>query len=213
MIEVLYGGTPCPIIASAQPTIGSGAALVQLHVELSGVVPFYVPVSPTQYQRVAEVFRIWELRGELPTYIPILKGLETNKVLAARLFDDEGGYNLGVPGMSYIEQAPLQYKRAMIDFKKFEMLEARVVVTAQGDEAGAGKGVEIYDQTGGAQLCEVTWTGATLQQALAGSWTNSHKPNSDRLLLIRVKGSSATEAITLYAVTLQLIISEQDIPP
>jgi len=204
MAEFMYGGTASPFVAAAAVTISASQPPEQLNVELSGVITLVAVPSPLTH----EVSPIKDVEVPLPS----VRALDAHKLIATRLFDEEDGENVGVPGVAYAEQAPLPNKRAKIDFRKFEMLEARIVVTAQGDEAGAGKGIEIYDQTGGAQLCEVTWDGAALQQALAGSWTSTHIPNSDSELRIRVKGSSGTESITIYAVDLQIKVSEQSLP-
>jgi len=127
-------------------------------------------------------------------------------MVVVRLFDDEAGETIAAPSTSYTEAAPLPNKRAKVDFSKFQVLNSRVVVTAQGDEAGAGKGIEIWNQTGSAQLCQVTWSGSALQQALTAAWSNAHRPTADSELRIRVKGSSGTENLTIYAVDLEMEI-------
>lgn len=130
-----------------------------------------------------------------------------SRMVVIRLFDDEAGETIAAPGTAYTEAAPLPNKRARVPFNKFNVLNSRVVVTAQGNEVGSGKGVEIWNQTGSAQLCQVTWSGNALQQALTAAWSNAHRPTADSELRIRVKGSSATENLTIYAVDLELEIA------
>jgi len=73
-----------------------------------------------------------------------------------------------------------------------------------GNEATAGKGIEIYNGTDAATICEVTWDGSTQQNALAGSWTTCGL-RAAKDIQVRVKGSSATEDITVDKVELQLL--------
>lgn len=120
-----------------------------------------------------------------------------------RLFEETAGELFSDPGVAYAEFSA--NIRAKIDFSKIQAFESRIVVTAQGNEVNdpTTKGIEIYNQTGGAQLCQVEWLGNALQQALAGSWTAT-TISADSELRIRVKGSSATEDITIYAVDLEV---------
>lgn len=111
-------------------------------------------------------------------------------------------YTYTNPNTSYTET--YQKVRTKFDFSKINVVCMRIVVTAQGNEAGAGKGIEIYDVTGTQSLCEVTWDGNAAQQGLAGAWTNTNIPTVDSVITIRVKGSSATEDIDLYQAELQI---------
>jgi len=79
----------------------------------------------------------------------------------------------------------------------------RLVVTAQGNEAGSNKGIEIYDLTNASQMCEVTWNGNALQNSLTASWVGGTQLSGDIVLVARVKGSSATEDITIYSFEFQ----------
>jgi len=119
------------------------------------------------------------------------------------LLENEGGATLVDPGTAYAEAGVLARCRAKIDFSLLKVSSVRVVVSGIGNEAGAGKGVEIYNVTDGASVCVVTWDGNAQQDGLAGSWT-AFTPTAEKVLAVRVKGSSATEDITLHSVTLQL---------
>ncbi len=53
-----------------------------------------------------------------------------------------------------------------------QVTQARVLVRAQGNEAGNNKGVVIYNETDGAVLCDTgTWAGNAVEYA-EGDWTN-----------------------------------------
>jgi len=117
-----------------------------------------------------------------------------------RMFLDPAG-NAKTPNIAYAES--IANIRSAIAFERLMDEYARVVVTAQGDNAGAGKGIEIYDVTGAAQICEVTWDGNGLQTALAGTWTACNL-TVDSVIAIRLKGAAAAEAITTYAIDFQL---------
>ena len=122
--------------------------------------------------------------------------------LVTRLFQNTAGEAHAAPGVAYVE-FDSDY-RTNIDFSTFHAVQARIIVTAQGNEAGNGKGIEIYDSTGTAQICEVTWDGAALQNALAGSFSTANIPTVASGIQIRDKGSSGTENITIYAVDLEI---------
>ncbi len=106
------------------------------------------------------------------------------------------------PNTSYVEvNAKLRTK---IDFSKFTAKNARVIISGIGNETPcAGKGIEIYNVTDGAQICEVTWDGNAQQNALAGSWA-ACVLTAEKVITIRVKGCSATEDINIDRVELQL---------
>lgn len=122
--------------------------------------------------------------------------------LVTRLFQDTAGQVAAAPGAVYAE-FDADY-RTNIDFSTFHAVQARIIVTAQGNEAGADKGIEIYDSTGAAQICEVEWTGVGLQQALVGSFSTTNIPTVASGIQIRVKGSTGTENITIHAVDLEI---------
>jgi len=121
--------------------------------------------------------------------------------LFMRLFQDTNG-QAHVPGLAYAE-FDVDY-RMNIDFSTFHAWQARIIVTAQGNDVGADKGIEIYDATTPAQLCEVEWTGNVLQNALAGSFSTANMPTAASQLQIRDKGAIAGEQITIYAVDLEI---------
>jgi len=104
------------------------------------------------------------------------------------------------PGAAYVELSALY--RTNIDFSKLAVKQARVIVSAIGNEAGASKGIEIWNNTDGAAICEVTWDGNVQQNALAGALTTCNLRTA-KDVYVRVKGSSATENITVDKVELQ----------
>lgn len=104
------------------------------------------------------------------------------------------------PDVAYVELSALY--RSNIDFSKLAVKQARVIVSAIGDEAGAGKGIQIWNTTDGAAICEVTWDGNAQQNALAGALTTCNLRTA-KDIYVRVKGSSATENITVDKVELQ----------
>jgi len=104
------------------------------------------------------------------------------------------------PGVAYVELSALY--RTNIDFSKLAVNQARVIVSAIGNEAGAGKGIQIWNATDGAAICEVTWDGNAQQNALAGALTTCNLRTAKNIY-VRVKGSSATENITVDKVELQ----------
>ncbi|MBU1066977.1 hypothetical protein KKE60_04290 [Patescibacteria group bacterium] len=118
-----------------------------------------------------------------------------------RIFQNETGTLSAAPGVAYVEFD--QSLRTSIDFSAIRGTRARVLITAQGNEAGAGKGIEIFDSGGAAQLCEVIWNGAAIALNAPGAWT-AFSLNLDTGFQVRVKGSSATENITVYTVDLQI---------
>ncbi|MBA7709342.1 hypothetical protein ES703_118257 [subsurface metagenome] len=144
----------------------------------------------------------------------IFEQVETQRVLADGVSIPDGlpktlSYTLlstqvvsSAPGTAYIELSALY--RTNIDFSRLAVKRARVIVSAIGNEAGAGKGIEIYNSSDAAAICAATWDGSAQQNGLAGSWTVcSLRAAKD--IQVRVKGSSATEDITVDRVELQLM--------
>ena len=113
-------------------------------------------------------------------------------------FDPSGQLNED-PGTSYVARTTAEQKPVVLT----DIAEARVVVTAEGNEADSGKGIEIYNSTDAVQLCEVTWDGTSRQDGLAGSWT-AVAISGEKTLIPRYKGSTATEDLTTYWVELQV---------
>jgi hypothetical protein len=117
---------------------------------------------------------------------------------------DNTGVTATTPDTSYTEDAGFTMYRTGVDFRYMDAALARVIVSGIGDEAGNGKGVEIYDTTNAASIAAVTWDGNAQQNAVVGAWTTC-TTITDVVLAVRVKGSSATEDITLNKVVLQLM--------
>ncbi len=108
------------------------------------------------------------------------------------------------PGTSYVEFSALY--RTNLDFTKISVKQARVIVSAIGNEAGAGKGIEVYDSSTPGGICAVTWDGNTQQNGLAGAWTNCNRRAATDIQ-VRIKASSATEDMTVDKVELQLYLN------
>jgi len=112
------------------------------------------------------------------------------------------------PGTAYVEGAlwaASNEGRNTIDFSIIKAHQCRIVTVAQGNEAGAGKGVCIYNVTDGAVLCEVTWDGVGSARRV-GSWTAMNL-NKEIVVGVYCKGSSATEDFTTVGTThLQLLV-------
>jgi hypothetical protein len=112
------------------------------------------------------------------------------------LFSSTAGTTKTDPGTAYVE---FNYQmRRVIDLTGVK--QARISVSAIGNEAGSGKGVCVYDVTNGQVLCEKTWDGST-QIWAAGNWTDIDV--AEIKISVYVKGSSATEDITIYQVVLE----------
>jgi len=127
-----------------------------------------------------------------------------NQCLVRLLFAAQG-YLVENPGTEYVEIASYNL-RTKLDFLKLNPVMSRVIVTASGNESG-WKGVDIYDVSREIQICEKLWSGTGTQRTLTGAWTPFPLTTyrEDDVIAIRVKGSSATEDITLYAVDWQLL--------
>ena len=104
------------------------------------------------------------------------------------------------PGVAYIEVDAT--KRWTCDLQCWERAKISVA-SAVGNEAGAGKGICIYDRTAAAVLCEVTWNGAASANR-TGLWTDISAVNASHELSVYVKASSVTENITSGTVYLEL---------
>lgn len=108
------------------------------------------------------------------------------------------------PGAAYVELTALY--RDNIDFSRLSVKQARVIVSGIGNEAGNDKGIEVYDSTNAAQICEVTWNGNAQQNGLVGTWTDCNLRVAVGIQ-VRVKASSGTENITVDKVELQLLLN------
>lgn len=128
--------------------------------------------------------------------------MATRHLVGMRMFFDQAGVAC-VPGGGGAYAESIANIRSKIAFERLLDIYARVVVTAQGDNVGAGKGIEIYNVTGAAQICEVTWDGNALQTALAGTWTACNL-TADSVIAVRMKESAVGETITVYAVDFEV---------
>jgi hypothetical protein len=103
------------------------------------------------------------------------------------------------PGTAYVELSALV--RQQVNFASTHQLEARVLVQGYGTGTGNAKGVAIT-QSDGTVIAEVTWNGTA-----AGLKVGTFIPVSlttDQEVQLRVKGSSATEAVILASVVFDL---------
>jgi len=125
------------------------------------------------------------------------------RLLALLLFFSQAGVTVSNPGVAYTEADATA--RTKIPFDKITALYARIVGKAQGNEAGASKGLEIYDNTGTQQICEHEWDGNALTD-IRGAWTDitGLSLSADSEIYLRVKGATGTEDITIYKAEFQL---------
>jgi len=115
--------------------------------------------------------------------------------------------NVTDPNTTYVEGnlwAAALEGRNNIDFSKIKAIQCRILTRAQGNEAGVGKGICIYNITDGAVLCEVTWDGAASGRRI-GAWT-AINVNKEIVVGVYVKGSSATEDLTVGTTRFQLLV-------
>jgi hypothetical protein len=132
------------------------------------------------------------------TYNSVMKGIPSGASFNLLRFETTGKVYTA-PGINYVDvDASAKTK---IDFTTWMPKLIRIVVTAQGNEAGNAKGYAVYT-SGGVKECEVIWNGNALQTCLAGSWT-TFSETTDLQLVLRVKGSSGTEDMTCYMAEMQ----------
>ena len=128
------------------------------------------------------------------------------------------------PGTSYVtfdagSGLPGIHTNFDVDFRLFTATHARVVVSGVGNDATGTKGIKIATSFTFIELCRVEWTGTTFVVALAGDWTPVEPAiwNSQEELLIRVRGGTAGDDISIRRVDLQLrgytLAANSDIPP
>lgn len=100
------------------------------------------------------------------------------------------------PGTTLAEISTLL--RQQINFATPVGLEARLIVSGFGTDAGAGeKTVALTDATGSA-LVEVSWAGAG-EEVRVGDFT-SISATTDMLVRLYAQGASASETLVLYQV-------------
>jgi len=128
------------------------------------------------------------------------------------------------PGTSYVtfdsgSGLPGIHTNFDVDFRLFTATYARVVVSGVGNDVTGTKGILIADDTNLVELCRVEWTGTTFVTALAGDWTPVAPSiwNTQKELLIRVRGGTAGDDISIRRVDLQLrgytLAANSDIVP
>lgn len=108
-----------------------------------------------------------------------------------------------IPGVVYVNFGTSAAR--VLDLFTYRPRYARLNVTCEGNEAGAGKGIEIYDDTAGISLCDYTWDGLGLKDQRVGAWYELPVTAfiEDSVLRLRFKGSSPTEQISLWYAELQ----------
>lgn len=113
------------------------------------------------------------------------------------------GASVTNPGTSYSQAFTGYIGYRNLQEVYFRPSKFRVVVVAQGNEAGSGKGIAIYDATSLTKIGEATWDGSA-QTIAASTWTDWPSGLNDGFQ-IYAKGSSASEDLTLYSVELQYL--------
>lgn len=106
------------------------------------------------------------------------------------------------PGTAYVGVTNSAFYQENVDNSARKYRFARIVARVTGNEAGATKGIAVF--RGATQVCDVTWSG-TAATSVVGAWVAFVDTNNgDQAYSIRVKGSSATEDITVNRCSLQL---------
>jgi len=106
------------------------------------------------------------------------------------------------PGTTYVEWD--SKLRARIDLAARPRYRVRLIVTAQGNEGGAGKGIQLYNVTDAAPIVDGTWDGTALQVAKASSWV-LFDVSGEIVFAVHVKGSRGTEDITAYMIEAEFV--------
>jgi hypothetical protein len=103
------------------------------------------------------------------------------------------------PGVAYVEVSLTM--RQPINFSAQQALEARVSIEGWGTEAGTGKAVAITrDDT--SVIAEVVWDGK-VEAPYAGVYT-AVTLNTEQIVRVYVRASSATESIILSRITFDM---------
>lgn len=102
-------------------------------------------------------------------------------------------------GTTYTEFS--SYMRTNVDFTYYRPTEMRLVIIAQGSEAGNGKGIRIGL---GTAECEHTWDGNAVERAYT-AWADLTTAglSAETEMSFQGKGSSASEDLTVFRVELQ----------
>jgi hypothetical protein len=110
-------------------------------------------------------------------------------------------------GVAYVEPVAewAVWARDTIDFRVIKAFQCRIVCMCNGNEAGAGKGVCIYNMTDGVVLCEVTWDGVDAITQRVGAWTALNL-NKEIVVGVYCKGSSATEDLQVGNTHFQILV-------
>ena len=160
-------------------------------------------------RRIAELERGWAyLRRNGLTGVGVRSGNIVG-IVPTTVLQDSGSHALKAevgasvmvnPGTAYVEAS--SNLRASVPFGVDAPGYVRIVVAqASGNEAGSSKGLQVWNVTDSAAVCEVTWNGTGAADR-AGAWTATALA-ADKMVTLRVKGSSATEDMTFGAVHLE----------
>lgn len=111
------------------------------------------------------------------------------------------GYTVGAPGITYVAYVVGGSGNLCVGTDTGLYRQVRLVVQGAGNEAGSGKGMRLTNFSG---LPEVTWSGISVSTYL-GPWTNiTDFTQNGGSTYLSIKGSSATENLTIYFVSLEL---------
>jgi hypothetical protein len=102
------------------------------------------------------------------------------------------------PGTTYVEFSTLLRNR--VNFSTPTALFARLIVHGIGTQSGSGHGVALFT-TAGVQIVEVTWDGTA--ETLAIGTDTAITLDTDQTVVVRVKGSSATDSLILRYISLE----------
>lgn len=154
---------------------------------------FFIPL--VDYTKITDT-------GTGNQYIPSF----TQRLSSVCLFVDPDIRTKVAPGTAYVPFGAAGAGAPFGGFSTGHWRQARVIVQGQGNEAGNGKGVDVFAGDAGTRLCQVLWNGSAVQKRI-GAWTTipaAWLAIDTPDLYVRVKGSSTTENISLSYVMLQL---------
>jgi len=132
----------------------------------------------------------------------VLDGLAYGMLcLVDHILIDDAGITKTDPGTTYVDLFA-HYSYTIYYFDKFRAKYARIVVRAAGTETGPGKGVCLWNDTDKTVLCEAVWDGAGIRD-VHGPWTDVSGLTAAKSIRVQVKGSSATEDMTVWKIVVE----------
>jgi len=115
---------------------------------------------------------------------------------------DLAGKTKITPGTTYVEWD--NKLRQRIELTSRPRYKVRLIITAQGNETGENKGIQLYNVTDGVAVVDYTWDGTALQVTRRSDFALLNV-SADITFAVYVKGSSGTENITAYVIEAEFI--------